>query len=146
MSSSDFVNPIDADKTADKPGLLPYAHHVGSPPIVPTDAGALALQGQNAMSWQTDVQMEQIRSQMELLDSQATAIQRRKELASWIYQARMGFKPVMLQVYFLYQTEDEYVLRMVSPEEWTGSTRNPGQFVHAVRLLPDSTWDIVPWN
>lgn len=143
---TDFNNPIDADKTTDRPGLLPYAHHVGSPPIVPTDAGVVAAQGRDAMNWQTDAQMSQIRSQMELLAQQAAAIQRRKELAQWIYQARMGFKPVMLHTYFLYELEGEYVLRVVSPQEWAGSTRNPGNFVHAVRMLPDNTWDVVEWS
>jgi hypothetical protein len=33
----DFVNPIDKDKVAENPGLLPYAHSVGGPPIKPED-------------------------------------------------------------------------------------------------------------
>lgn len=144
--SSDFVNPIDVDKTTDRPGLLPYAHHIGSPPIVPTESGVIAAQGLDAMNWQTDAQMTQIRSQMELLAQQAHALQQRKELAEFIYRARMSFKPVLLHTYFLYERDGEYFVRMIAPEEWVGSTRDPGTFIHAVRLLPDNTWDIVPWK
>jgi hypothetical protein len=36
-----FVNPIDKDKVTDDPGLLPYAHTVGSAVIRPEDRGRI---------------------------------------------------------------------------------------------------------
>ena len=42
MSQNDS-NPIDKDKTSDSPGLLEYAHHVGSALIRPEDKGKLKL-------------------------------------------------------------------------------------------------------
>ena len=74
------VNPIDIDKVAQNPGLLPYAHSVSSPPIVPTKEGVIKHQSLEAMAYQTDQQMDLLRKQMELLAEQAKAIQRRREV------------------------------------------------------------------
>ena len=145
MSSSKItVNPIDADKVAQNPGLLPYAHSVSSPVIVPTQEGMIRAQSLETMAHQTDQQMELLRKQMELLADQAKAIQRRREVSEWVYSAKMSFKPVINHVYHLYRKEDgEYVLSMLSPEEWTLSRRASHEFVHSIRLLADLTWDVV---
>jgi hypothetical protein len=36
-----FVNPIDKDKVAENPGLLPYAHTAGGAVIRPEDKGKI---------------------------------------------------------------------------------------------------------
>ncbi len=36
-----FVNPIDPDKVAENPGLLPYAHTAGGAVIRPEDKGRI---------------------------------------------------------------------------------------------------------
>ena len=136
-------NPIDADKVAEQPGLLPYAHHVGGVPIVPTAEGVQRSTSLNAMDFQTDLQLDQIRAQMELLADQARTIQRRKQVSAWIYSAKISFKPEVNHVYHLYQREDgEHVLSLLSPEEFSRSKRSLGEFVHSVRLLGDHTWHI----
>ncbi len=137
-------NPIDADKVAQNPGLLPYAHSVSAPPIVPTNEGMIRHQSLEVMAHQTDQQMELLRKQMELLAEQAKAIQRRREVSEWVYAAKMSFKPVINHVYHLYRRpEGDHVLSMLSPEEWTLSRRPALEFVHSIRLLADLTWDIV---
>jgi hypothetical protein len=137
------VNPIDADKVAQNPGLLPYAHSVSGPPIVPTQEGMIRHQSLETMAQQTDQQMDLLRRQMELLAEQAKAIQRRREVSEWVYGAKMSFKPVINHVYHLYRrAEGEHILSMLSPEEWSLSRRPALDFVHSIRLLADLTWDI----
>jgi len=128
------VNPIDPDKVAQNPGLLPYAHSVSGPPIVPTQEGVIRHQSLETMAHQ---------KQMELLAEQAKAIQRRREVSEWVYSAKMSFKPVINHVYHLYRRDDgAFVLSMLSPEEWSLSRRAALEFVHSIRLLADLTWDV----
>jgi hypothetical protein len=39
MSDDKFINPINKDKVAENPGLLPYAHTAGGAVIRPEDMG-----------------------------------------------------------------------------------------------------------
>ena len=136
-------NPIDADKVAENPGLLPYAHQVGGVPIVPTQEGVQRSTALSSMDFQTDLQLSQIKAQMELLAEQARSIQRRKQVSEWIYAAKISFKPEVNHVYHLYERETgDFTLSLLSPEEFAQSTRQLGRFVHSVRLLGDHTWHI----
>ncbi len=67
-----FINPIDPEKIAENPGLLPYAHHAGSMPIKPEDEGKLKSRALRAMEYQTDVQLKQIYDQIQVLASNGT--------------------------------------------------------------------------
>ena len=92
------------------------------------------------MEEQTNMQLSQIRKQIELLALQAQEIQKRKELSMMIYEARLSFKPNIGQVYYLYQKKDDtHMLSLVSPKEW-GPSGPFKKFVAAVRLLADHTW------
>lgn len=142
-SSEDFRNPIDPDKVVENPGLLPYAHHVGSALIKPTKAGVVRSKSLAAMEQQTDMQLEQIRKQIELLASQAQELKERKILSEQIYSAKMSFRPEINHLYHLYENGDgEYILSMIGPDEW-GSKPKFRQFLNSVRLLADHTWAIV---
>jgi sporulation protein YlmC with PRC-barrel domain len=137
----EFVNPIDKDKITENPGTLPYAHTVGGVTIKPIDKGRVKGLAVSAMYEQTDMQMDQIRKQIELLAEQAKAIQDRVLISEMIYEAEISFKPLISHLYHLYQRSNQkYVLSMVGPEEWGGSS--PYQFIASVRLLADHTWEI----
>ena len=82
----EFINPIDKDKIAENPGLLPYAHTVGGSVIKPLDEGRVKGNALAAMEQQTDMQMAQLYKQMELLAEQAKAIQKRKEVSEMVYE------------------------------------------------------------
>lgn len=139
----EFINPIDKDKIAENPHLLPYAHTVGGAVIKPVDEGAVKGKAVRAMEQQTDMQMDQIKQQIELLAEQAKTIQKRKEISEMIYDASMSFEPLIGHVYHLYQKEDEStILSLVSPEEW-GRSKTFRHFVATVRLLADHTWDVL---
>lgn len=140
--SADFENPIDKDKVTDSPSDLPYAHTVGGAVIKPTKEGVIRSQSMAAMKEQTDIQLEQIRKQMELLADQASELQERKRLSEVIYSARMGFKPNINHTYHLYQEKDEsYVLSLIAPDEW-GKKPKYEKFICSVRLMADHTWKI----
>jgi len=135
-------NPIDKDKVAENPHLLPYAHTVGGVVIRPMDRGRTKGLAVQAMYEQADTQMNQIREQIELLAAQAKKIQDRVAISEDIYLAEMNFKPIISHTYHLYSKGDESkVLSMVGPNEW-GRTK-PYTFIATVKLLADHTWEVL---
>lgn len=144
MEKEEFINPIDKDKIADQPGLLPYASNVGGFVIKPFDRGRIKGQAMDAMRQQTERQLAQIRQQIELLADQARQIQRRVEVSELIYQSEISFRPLIGQTYYLYQREDQTgILSMIGPEEWGRKGCPYPQFVAKVHLLSDHTWEIL---
>ena len=135
-------NPIDKDKIAENPGLLPYAHTVGGAAIDLIDTKKTKSLDLAAMQDQTDMQLDQIKQQMELLAKQAKEIQDRKALSELIYKAKMSFKPEINHVYHLYEDEAQRpVLSMIGPNEW-GASKGFAKFLSTIRLLADHTWKI----
>jgi hypothetical protein len=120
--------------------VLPYASSVGSVAIKPTEEGMIRHKALLAMEQQIDMQLDQIRQQIELLARQAQELRKRKELSLMIYEAKLNFQPVIGQTCYMYEKQDgTYLLSLVSPREWGGSGPFK-QFVSAVKLLADHTW------
>ena len=138
-----FVNPIDKDKVAENPGLLPYAHSAGGAVIRPEDKGRIRGNAMTAMYDQTDRQMEQLRQQMETLVTQAKSLQARMSVSEMIYAADVPFQPVIHHIYHLYQkkTDGRHLLSMVAPNEW--GRKQPYDYLATVRLLGDHTWEVL---
>ncbi len=140
--SESFINPIDKDKIAENPHLLPYAHTVGGAVIKPEDKGRIKGRAVSAMYEQTDMQLDQLRQQFELLATQAKQIQDRVTISERIYGADMPFEPLISFTYHLYQRSNgKDVLSMVGPNEW--GSNPPYKFMATVQLLGDHTWDIL---
>lgn len=138
-----FENPIDKDKIAINPGALPYAHTVGGFKIEPTKKGQVKGQAMAAMEEQADLHLAQIQQQVELLAAQARKIQQRVEVSRTIYNAEMGFQPIIGEFYYLYQRKTEqYILSIVAPQEW-GDNIPYDKFIASVRLLADHTWEVL---
>ena len=134
-------NPIDPDKIAEDANLLPYGSSVSAPAFKAVETLKNKSLDVNAMEIQTDMQLDQIKQQIELLASQANKIQARKDLSAHIYNADMGFKPEINHNYFLYRRNDgSTVLSMIAPSEWR---KCPYEFMNKVLLLADHTWDII---
>ncbi|WP_245532623.1 DUF2452 domain-containing protein [Bernardetia litoralis] len=146
LQFENFVNPIDADKIAKNPGLLPYAHTVGGAIIVPTEKGIMKSKALSAMEQQTEMQLDQIREQINLLAKQAQEIQSRTQISLEIYNADMGFEPLVNHTYFLYERSQtgEKVLSMIAPEQWGRSSKMI--FMAEVLLLADRTWKVIREN
>jgi hypothetical protein len=133
------------EKTAELPGLLPYAHTVGGVVIQPEDRGKIRGKAMAAMYQQTDRQMLQLYEQMQTLLDQAHALKNRVNVSERIYEAAMGFEPVINQVYYLYQKKDgSDVLSMVGPDEWGRSFRYEACLAKVI-LLADHTWEVMEY-
>jgi hypothetical protein len=138
-----FVNPIDADKIAQNPGLLPFAHTLSSGVIKPEDLGKIKSNALMAMEQQTDMQLNQLQQQIQLLYNQAQEIKARTDISIWIYQADIGFDPLINHTYHLYEKDNgKHFLSMVSPKEW-GRSKKFKRFIATVKLLADHTWDVI---
>lgn len=120
--------------------VLPYAASVAGVAIRPTKEGVIKHKALSAMEDQTNMQLDQIRQQIELLAKQAQEIRKRKELSLMIYEAKLGFKPQIGHTYHLYEKKDgSHMLSLVAPTEW-GHAGPFKQFVSSVKLLADHTW------
>ena len=140
-----FINPIDKDKIAENPHLLPYAHTIGGAEIKPVDKGKVKGRAMSAMYEQTNMDLDQIREQMELLARQAKAIQDRVQISELIYTAEINFEPFIGQTYYLYQRQNgKFVLSLVGPYEW--GDEPPFEYVATMVLLSDHTWDVIDKN
>lgn len=121
--------------------VLPYSASVAGALVRPNEEGVIKHKALTAMEEQTNMQLSQIRKQIELLALQAQEIQKRKNLSLMIYNARLSFKPNIGQVYYLYEKNNgEHLLSLVSPKEW-GPSGPFKKFIAGVRLLADHTWD-----
>lgn len=141
----EFINPIDKDKIAENPHLLPYAHTVGGAVIKPIDKGRIKGLALDAMYQQTNSQLNQLREQVETLVRQANIIHERVSISEKIYLAEMSFKPLIGRQYHLYERSNgKYVLSMVAPEEW--GNKPPFEFLATASLLSDHTWEIIDGN
>lgn len=138
-----FQNPIDDDNITENPHSIEYPHHRGSQIVKPEDQGRKKGLALNAMEHQTDIQLLQIKEQMELLAKQAQHIQDRKAISEQIYLAEMRFTPLINHVYHLYQRDEgATLLSLIGKDSW-GRKGCPFQFIATVRLLADHTWDIL---
>lgn len=136
-------NPVNPDHVTEKPGLLEYAHHVGSAIIKPDNLGVIKKNAVQALVEQTDIQLLQIKHQIDLLARQANEVIERRTISMSIYQANIRFKPVIGQYYYLYKSaKDDFTLSMIGPDEWGKKGMSYDEFLNKVRLRGDHTWEI----
>jgi len=120
--------------------VLPYSASVAGAVVKPNEEGVIRHKALTAMEEQTNMQLEQIRKQIELLALQAQEIHKRKELSMLIYNAKLSFKPDIGQIYYLYEKQDgNHTISLISPKDW-GAGMPYKKFVAAVQLLADHTW------
>ncbi len=141
----EIINPIDPDKVAERPHLLAYPHERGGVQIKPVDKGKVKGRAVSAMHEQTNIQLDQIKEQINLLARQAKDIQDRVSISEEIYTAEMNFEPLIGQHYHLYRRSGgNPVLSLVSPAEW--GPNPPYEFVATIRMLADHTWEVLVKN
>jgi Protein of unknown function (DUF2452) len=121
--------------------VMPYAASASGAMVRATEEGVIRNKALTAMEEQTNMQLAQIRKQIELLALQAQEIQARKELSMIIYETKLSFQPVIGHTYYLYEKHDgAYLLSMISAKEWGGGAGPHKKFIAAVKLLADHTW------
>ena len=146
MNQDEFINPIDPDKISENPHSLEYPNHSGSALVKPEDQGKLKGRALSAMEHQTDMQLNQIYEQMQLLAEQAKKLQDRKSISEFIYQAEMRFEPLINHIYHLYRKEEgNFLLSLIAPNQW-GRSKHTYEWIATVRLLADHTWDVLDKN
>ncbi|MBX2844117.1 MAG: DUF2452 domain-containing protein [Flammeovirgaceae bacterium] len=141
------VSKIDLEKEREKatenPGILPYAHTVGSAVVKATDKGKIKGRAVATMQDQTQKQMAQIYEQMQLLARQADDIKKRVVISERIYMAEIPFEPLVGNVYYFYQKDEKTdVLSLIGPKEWGRSFKFHG-YLATVKLMSDHTWEIL---
>ena len=142
MANKKKTNPIKDDQVAENPGLLPYAHTLGSAIIRPIDKGRVKGNAMAAMYAQTESQLLQLKEQIQLLAEQAKEVHDRIYFSEKVYQAQIHFEPIIHNIYHLYKRGNgEHILSMISPEEW--GKNPPFEYECSVKLLADHTWDIL---
>ncbi len=120
--------------------VLPYSSSTSGAIIRATEEGVIRHKALTSMEEQTNIQLAQIREQVELLAKQAQEIHKRKELSLLIYSAKLNFVPVIGQHYYLYEKKDSsYILSLVGPNEW-GPNSPYKNCCASVKLLADHTW------
>ncbi|WP_017256910.1 DUF2452 domain-containing protein [Pedobacter arcticus] len=116
---------------------------VSSPVIKPIDKNKLQANAVEAMHMQAHQQIDLLRKQAELIMQQVKEIEERLKISELIYKADMRFKPVVGQIYYLYEKEEnKFLVSMIAPNEW-GRSKSFTRYLSTVRLLSDSTWDIL---
>jgi hypothetical protein len=141
--NEEFINPIDPDKITENPHSLEYAHHAGSALIKPEDQGKIKGRALSAMEYQTDMQLNQIYEQMQLLAEQAKKLSDRKKISELIYTAEMRFEPLINHTYYLYKKENSiHLLSLVAPSQW-GKSGSALIYLATIKLLADHTWEVL---
>ena len=117
---------------------------VSSPVIKAIDKNKIRANAVEAIHMQAHQQIEMLRKQAELIMLQVKEIEERLKISELIYKAEMRFKPVLGQIYHLYEKQEkgEFLVSMIAPEEW-GRSKSFSRYLSTVRLLSDSTWDVL---
>ena len=86
-------------------------------------------------------EIERLREQAKMLMEQADKVEFESQIRAKIRSADCGFRPVVNQAYFLYESEGKCMLSLISPNEWNGQPPY-GNCLAKVVQLGDLTWEI----
>ena len=86
-------------------------------------------------------EIERLREQAKMLMEQADKVEFESQIRAKIRSADCGFRPVVNQPYFLYESEGKCILSLISPNEWNGQPPF-GHCLAKVVQLGDLTWEI----
>lgn len=121
------------DRVADSPLTTPYGTNVGAPAFtVPDVAGYKKGQAAEA-SHRFHQRYEELEQAMAELMTQAQYNDR-------LLNAHIAFKPIIGQVYYLYNKKDRDFISMVSPKEWGTEWMQKQTFIGAYKILSDNVW------
>ena len=86
-------------------------------------------------------EIERLREQAKMLMEQADKVEFESQIRAKIRSADCGFRPVVNQPYFLYESEGKCMLSLISPNEWNGQPPFGHCLAKGVQL-GDLTWEI----
>jgi hypothetical protein len=141
-----------SDQVVDKPNIMPYPTNVGAPkfeplPIVTIKDSAknIARHHANERLIELNNQYQLITKQAELIQKQAQQILDRVRITDLVLESEYQFLPVTQNVYYLVWDEQKMIRRLLflSPSDWVSEVPSHYTYEYPVRLLGDSTWEIV---
>ncbi|MDP6766864.1 MAG: DUF2452 domain-containing protein [SAR324 cluster bacterium] len=86
-------------------------------------------------------EIERLREQAKMLMEQADKVEFESQIRAKIRSADCGFRPVVNQAYYLYESNGKCMLSLISPNEWNGQPPF-GNCLAEVVQLGDLTWEI----
>jgi len=115
------------DKSTDKPGLLPYPHHIGSSPIKVENTTTFVNRGVNKVNHEFKDRFERLRKEYESLLEEY-------EWNKIIYESDLRFEPVVGEIYHLYQNDGKKFISLIGPGEWDK------EYLGTFKLNSDLKW------
>ena len=120
-------------RVADSPMTTPYGTDLSAPAFtVPDVAGFKKGQAAEA-SHRFHQRYEELEQAMQELMTQAQYNDR-------LLNASIAFKPIIGQVYYLYNKDGKDFISMVSPKEFGESYMREKTFVGSYKILADNAW------
>jgi hypothetical protein len=116
------------DKSTDKPGLLPYPHHIGSDPIKVENTTTFVNRGVNKVNHEFKDRFERLRKEYESLLEEY-------EWNKIIYESDLRFEPVVGEIYHLYQNNGKKFISLIGPGEWNK------EYLGTFKLNSDLKWE-----
>lgn len=121
------------DRVADSPMTTPYGTDLSAPAFTVPDVAGFKKEQAAEASHRFHQRYEELEQAMHELMTQAQYNDR-------LLNAAMAFKPIIGQVYYLYNKDSEDFISMVSPEEFGESYMQHKTFVGAFKILADNAW------
>lgn len=117
------------DSAMPSAAFLPYPVSTLSPPIIPNDLSSFKSRGISQVERELRQKLEEIReSYLRTIDH-----------FNWnklVYEADIGFEPVVGESYHVYEVGGRRLLSMIAPDEWSE------KHLATVRLNVDRQWKI----
>ena len=121
------------DRVADSPMTTPYGTDLSAPAFTVPDVAGFKKEQAAEASHRFHQRYEELEQAMQDLMTQAQYNDR-------LLNASMAFKPIIGQVYYLYNKDGSDFISMVSPEEFGESYMKEKAFIGAYKILADNAW------
>ena len=121
------------DRVADSPMTTPYGTDLSAPAFtLPDVAGYKKGQAVEA-SHRFHQRYEELETAMQELMTQAQYNDR-------LLNADIAFKPIIGQLYYLYNKNEKDFISMISPAQWGESYMQTQIFIGTYKILADNVW------
>ena len=121
------------DKVADAPMTTPYGTDLSAPAFTLPDVKGYKQAQAAEAGHRFHQRYEELEQAMQELMTQAQYNDR-------LLNANIAFKPIIGQVYYLYEKDARDFISMVSPDEFGESYMQQKTFVGAYKILADNVW------
>ena len=114
-----------------KPNLLPYGIVPQAPAILVPNVDLFKKSKSPSVVHYFDTRVAEIKK---LYEEFLTEV----HINDIIYSAKYNFVPIIGRVYFLYKTDDGYMLSLIEPERW-----NKYEYIGAYKMSSNDVWESI---